>query len=236
MTAPAILQSASGGGGAGTTTVTVSLDTPADAGHSVVIVYFAAVAVSAHPASLADDLVIGAGAKLYFWREDLTAGGEQTWDITHVAAGIAGVWAVAETDPLDTISPLAAATGTSDFHPATSVSTLSTGTTATTDTNEPLVLAAHVFYNGNFSGTFATWASQTNGFTEIEESFTTVTAGFYDLALSWAQPGTTGGYESTATFSTDETRSAANDTFMAGIAAYRALNEVVIDPNILVGG
>jgi hypothetical protein len=246
MAAPGVILHNKGGGGGASATVTVDLGSPADAGNSLVIAYTAQSSVSSGPAGFTLDLNVSPGSvPTYWWRMERTTGGEQTFDVTQLAAGIGAVWGIWETDPLDTVAPLDEFASTAPFHPTTGTTTLTTGTTAgATGTTDTLCLALHAFYisvAGAWSGTFASWSGQTGGFTEDEESFYTFGAAntvTMDAAYSSLQAtGAAGPFSSTATFSTNETRSATADYFTASVVSYRAGVTVDVPLGVLtVGG
>jgi hypothetical protein len=241
VSAPLVYRHASGAGGAGSAAVTVDLGQVAGAGHSLVIGYATSAPVQSGPGSgwTLDFNPSSANVPGYWWRKDQTDGTERTFTVTHQLTGIPGVWCIWETDLLDAVTPLDDFASTTAAHPATGTATLSTGATAgTTGTTDTLCLAQHVFYTGNWSGTFATWAGQTGGFTEDEEAAVTVTGApstYLDAAFSsFPADGVVGPFSSTATFSTDETRNATNDTFMASLVSYRGIQEIVVPASVQV--
>jgi hypothetical protein len=250
VAALAVIRHASGSGGSVSASVTVDLGTPAVADHSLVVAYVVGAPVSSGPAGFTLDLNVSPGAvPTYWWRLERTVGGEQTCTVTHVTTGIPGVWCIWETDLLDTISPFDEGASTATFHPATTATTLTTGTTAgATGTLDTLCLAVHAFYTSLatlWSGTFATWSGQTGGFVEDEEAvfnFTGVGSNqtYVDAAFS-SMPavGVAGPFSSTATFSTDATRSGGaggTDSFTASVVSYSGPTTVEADLGMLVSG
>ena len=228
-----------GAGGASSATVAVSLTGPAAAGSSVVIGYWTSAPVASYPPGFGLDFSDGTGPVIYWWRLDTTAGGEQSWNVGHSLSGIPGLWGVWELSGVDTVAPVDATAVTASFHPATTASTLSTGTTGNTGTVDTLNLALHAFYNGSFGGSTGSWAGHTNGFLEEGErslsfgtapNVTFAAVSFADLAA----PSAAGPFECTATLTTDETRSSANDTFHAALVSYRAVGQVVVPAGRIV--
>lgn len=229
MPAPAVYWSASGAGGV-SATVDVDLGRQADPDHSLVIGYATGVGVSSAPAGFTLDFTVGPSSPLQFWyRLERTVGGEQTYTITNPAATLPSVWGMWETDLIDTVSPLDESDGTGTFHPTTGTTTLLAGPTpGLSGTLDTLNFAAHVYYNGSFGGTFGTWDSHTDGFTESQEAAIQIGAGFLDASFSLlAADAVAGPFSATATFSTDATRSATTDIFVSSIVSYRGISRDV---------
>lgn len=213
----------------------VTLDTPATAGNAVVIGMFSNDPLAVRPPGTSEDLKTGSAQIRSFWRLPVAAGGETSWDVTDIAQGYRLHWCVWEVSGLETIDAVDVNASTAEAFSAT-LTTLSSGTTGAGSSTDPLCLAVHVYVRANWpgsGGTFATWSGQTNGFVEDVDWGAAVGTTYHAAAFSHASPGVAGPWETTATFSTDATRSASEDAFSSAIIVYRALGQVVERPGTI---
>lgn len=225
MAAPRVYWHAAGFGSTGT--VTVDLGKTADPGHSLVIAYGNPGGVLTGPTpGWTLDLSQSPTPHQFWYRLPLTVGGEQTFDVVNNAAGTPTTWCIWETDQLDPFTPLDESAQTAPFHPATSTTTLSTGSTpGASGTVDTLCLCMHTFYwstgTTSWSAT-SSWGSQDGGFTEGEEASVAVGFSYADSAFSsLAADGAAGPFSCTATLTTTVTRNVTNDTFAASLVSYR---------------
>lgn len=217
---------------------TVSLDTPAAAGNTVVLIYYSATLMQTGPPEMILDLQNGTSSNMTFWwRQAGVYGGEQNWVVTHFAANVVSVWRILELEALDASKPVDATGVTAPFN-SSSATTVATGNAAASD--DTLALGVHTFFTSNWpnGGTFANFSGHTGGFTEdLEfEYFTPGGTDHYAVSFSSLPVPTAATIGSTATFNTDKTRNAA-DGFSGSVVAYKAAVPVLeIPADVMASG
>lgn len=164
------------------------------------------------------------GGRTWVLRKRAVAAGEgvqgsTSWIWTYVA-GVDWFYRVTEWDTaLEPVSPLEAFAFNETSGSA--VTTLSTGTSATTSRPNVVALAMHWWQMalGNSAQTFD-WTGHTNGFTERDEGRFTSPNNEAAVSWSWAFATTTGAFECTATANT--TPKQAGDAYRALLVVYAA--------------
>lgn len=214
-------------------TAAVTLDNPTTAGGTVTVEMYGPALWPGMPDGWEFDNATSP-AQLWTFRYSGGPGGETSWSWTDIGPRN-WAWRVTEWDMmLEPFSPYEAGGNNTDSGSA--VTTLSTGTTNTTNRAEVVALATHVWsYALSDNSRTMTWDSYTNGFAERDElrqSFTPLTQEM-SAAWSWLFADTTGAFESTATVT--KSASNASDTYYGLVTVYAAtVPEVESSPTLIV--
>lgn len=164
---------------------------------------------------------------LWAFRRPQVPAGESSWDWTYIAA-TNWLWRVTEWDSvLDPVGPFEAfKAGTTQN--GTGVTTVSTGTTPSTNRAEVVALATHSWHRLANSAQSFNWSDHTNGFSERDDVRATLGNAEYDLGFSWKFAEATGTFECTATVNTSP-RDAA-DSYNALVVVYAATSVPLLNP------
>lgn len=202
---------------AGTSCV-VSLPAGTTAGNTLVVFLSSSQDPTA-PAGFALDKSVGVFLRAY--RKSEVAADETSWTFTTASNSVFS-WYVAEVSNVDPVEPLDASAASSGGVSLSNGSTLSTGTTPLNAALDTVVLAAFAATQQSGSDVMS-WSGYTGDFEELAD------VGPSGRQVAVARKfisGTTGQFETTATFAT----SGATTTGEALIVAYRAAGSPIVAP------
>lgn len=209
-------------------TISVTLDNPTRGGGTVIVEMFGPTAWPGMPDGWEFDCFAhGAAPIIWSFRRSPMPAGESSWDWTYLAP-TGWLWRVTEWDTvLDPVGPYECFS--SNVATGASVSSLSTGTTPTTNRAEVVCLATHLIaYNASGPSVTLGWSGHTNSFTERDEARLSGLNSEWVTCWSWTFAQATGTFETTATV----TNSAplAGDSYYALLGVYAAPTEPYLNP------
>lgn len=199
----------------------VTLDNPTTAGNTLTIQMVGPALYPGMPAGFEYDWSYVSA--LWSFRYSDMPGGETSWAFTTVGP-IVWAWRVIEWDiGLDPYSPFEC--GASNIATGSGVTSLSSGTTPTTNRSNVVALAFHRgTHPASNPGMTLNFSGHTNGFTEIDEVRQSLASTEVAYSWSWLFDTSTGTFETTATV--NNSSPAAGDNYHSLIAVYAAADQV----------
>jgi hypothetical protein len=218
-------------------TISVTLDNPTSGSgdHTVIVEMFGPTVWPGMPAGWESDCFAIADAPiLWAFRRPQVPAGLSSWDWTWISQ-TSWLWRVTEWDSvLDPVGPFEVSAENSAT--GASVSTLSTGTTPTTNRAEVVALATHVaVHPASNTGMTLNFSGHASSFTERAEQRLSLLNAEWDASWSWLFAQAAGTFECTATV--NNSAPAAGDSYYALMAVYAATSVPLLNPGgtVVVG-